>query len=146
MKCMCILLIQTYIYRHIFMYVGMCAYLLISFSLSIYIIICTHKDYIYIYIYTGWNDKIVALEKIRFPFKENHFFFFFLVADHLLVGHLCTNSKRDRSLLSRLKVTQYSTSEIGDAPLYNSSSLPIQVMTTGPLTAPSKCKSGRFNA
>ena len=32
--------------------------------------------------------------------------------------------------------------EIGDAPLYNSCSLPIQVMTTGPLPAPSKCKSG----
>ena len=28
---------------------------------------------------------------------------------------------------------------------YNSCSLPIQVMTTGPLPAPSKCKSGRFN-
>ena len=39
-----------------------------------------------------------------------------------------------------------STSEIGDAPLYNSCALPIQVMTTGPLPAPSKCKSGRFNA
>ena len=32
--------------------------------------------------------------------------------------------------------------EIGDTPLYNSCSLPIQVMTTGPLPAPSKCKSG----
>ena len=38
-----------------------------------------------------------------------------------------------------LKVTQC---EIGDAPQYNSCSLPIQVMTTGPLPAPSKCKSG----
>ena len=38
------------------------------------------------------------------------------------------------------------TSEIGDAPLYNSCSLPIQVMTTGPLPAPSKCKSRQFNA
>ena len=73
------------------------------------------------------------------------FFFFFLVADHLLVGQLCTNPKSDRSLLSCLKVTQCSTSEIGDVPLYNSCSLPIQVMTTGPLPAPSKCKSGRFN-
>ena len=36
-------------------------------------------------------------------------------------------------------------SEIGDAPPYNSCSLPIQVMTTRPLPAPSKCKSGRFN-
>ena len=41
-----------------------------------------------------------------------------------------------------LKVTQSSTSEIGDAPLYNPCSLPIQVMKTGPLPAPSKCKSG----
>ena len=66
-------------------------------------------------------------------------FLFFFVADHLLVGQLCTNYKSDRSLLSCLKVT---TSEIGDAPLYNSCSLPIQVMTTGPLPAPSKSKSG----
>ena len=58
---------------------------------------------------------------------------------------LCTNPKSDRSLLSCLKVIQCSTSKIGDAPLYNSCSLSIQVMTTGPLPAPSKCKSGRFN-
>ena len=77
---------------------------------------------------------------IPFPFNENRFSFF--VADHLLVGQLCTNPKSDRSLLSCLKVTQCSTSEIGDAPLYNSCSLPIQVMTTGPLPAPSKCKTG----
>ena len=38
-------------------------------------------------------------------------------------------------------MTQCSTSEIGDAPPYNSCPLPIQVMTTGPLPAPSKCKS-----
>ena len=82
---------------------------------------------------------------IPFPFNENHFSFF-VVADHLLVGQLCTNPKSDRSLLSCLKVTQCSTSEIGDAPLYNSCSLPIQVMTTGPLPAPPKCKSRRFNA
>ena len=80
---------------------------------------------------------------IPFPFNKNRFSFF--VADHLLVGQLCANPKSDRSLLSCLKVTQCSTSEIGDAPLYNSCSLPIQVMTTGPLPAPSKCKSGRFN-
>ena len=79
-----------------------------------------------------------------FPLNENWFSFF--VADHLLVGLLCTNPKSDSNLLSCLKVTQCSTSEIGDAPLYNSCSLPIQVMTTGPLPAPSKCKSGRFNA
>ena len=77
---------------------------------------------------------------IPFPFNENRFSFF--VADHLLVGQLCTNPKSDRSLLSCLKVTQCSTSEIGDVPQYNSSSLPIQVMTTGPLPAPSKWKSG----
>ena len=77
---------------------------------------------------------------IPFPFNENWFSFF--VADHLLVGQWCTNSKNDRSLLSCLKVAQCSTSEIGDAPLYNSCSLPIQVRTTGPLPAPSKCISG----
>ena len=77
---------------------------------------------------------------IPFPFNENRFSFF--VADHLLVGQLCTNPKSDKSLLSCLKVTQCSTSEIGDAPLYNLCSLPIQVMITGPLPAPSKCKSG----
>ena len=84
---------------------------------------------------------------IPFSFNENRFsFFFFFVADYLLVGQLCTNPKSDRSLLSCLKVTQCSTSEIGDAPLYNSCSLSIQVMTTGPLPAPSKFKSGRLNA
>ena len=36
---------------------------------------------IYIYTCTGWNDKIVALEKTTFPFNENRFSFF--VADHL---------------------------------------------------------------
>ena len=77
---------------------------------------------------------------IPFPFNEKQFSFF--VTDHLLVGHLCTNPKSDRSLLLCLKVTQCSTTEIGDALLYNSCSLPIQVMTTGPLPAPSKCKSG----
>ena len=79
---------------------------------------------------------------IPFPLNENRLSFF--VADHLLVGQLCTNPKSDKSLLSCLKVTQCSTSEIGDAPLYNASSLPIQVMTTGPLSIPSKSKSARF--
>ena len=81
---------------------------------------------------------------IPFPLNENWFSFF--IVDHLLVGQLCTNPKSDRSLLSCLKVTQYSTSEIGDVPLYNSRSLPIQVMTTGPLLASSKWISGWFNA
>ena len=79
---------------------------------------------------------------IPFPFNENRFSFF--VTDHLLVCQLCTNPKSD-SILSCLKVTQCSTSEIGDVLLYNSCSLPIQVMTIGPLPAPSKCKSGWFN-
>ena len=77
---------------------------------------------------------------ISFPFNENRFSFF--VADHLLVGQLCINSMSDRSPLSCLKVKQCSTSEIGDALLYNACSLPIQVMTTGPLPAPLKCKCG----
>ena len=72
---------------------------------------------------------------IPFPFNENRFSFF-------AVDHLCTNLKSDRSLLSCLKVIKCSTSEIGDAPLYNSCSLPIQVMTTRLLLAPSKSKSG----
>ena len=46
-----------------------------------------------------------------------------------------------QQFISNLKVTQCSTSKIGDAPLYSSCTLPIQVMTTGPLPAPSKCKS-----
>ena len=84
---------------------------------------------------------------IPFLFNENRFFFVFcfvcfFVTDHLLVGQLCTNSKSDRNLLSYLKVTQCSMSEIGDVPLYNSCSLTIKVMTTGPLPAPSQCKSG----
>ena len=66
----------------------------------------------------------------------------FFGVDHQLVGQLCTNSKSDRSLLSCLKVTQCSTSEIGDAPLYHSWSLLMAVMTTGPLPVPSTCKSG----
>ena len=74
--------------------------------------------------------------------KTGFLFFFFFVADHLPVGQLLTNPKSDRNLLSCLKVTQCSTTKIGDAPLYNSSPLLIQVMTTGPLLASSKCKSG----
>ena len=92
---------------------------------------------------TGWNDKIVALEKTTwFHFRLMKTGFFFVVVDHLLVGQLCRNPKSDRNLLSCMKVTQCSTSEIGDAPLYNSYSLPIQVKTTGPLPAPSKCNFG----
>ena len=77
---------------------------------------------------------------IPFPFNVNRFSF--VAGDHLRVGQLYSNRKSDRSLLSCSKETQCSTSEIGDASLYNSCSLPIQVMTTGPLPAHSKCKSG----
>ena len=42
---------------------------------------------------------------IPFSLNENRFSFF--VADHLLVGQLCTNPKSDRSLLSCLKVTMF---------------------------------------
>ena len=47
---------------------------------------------------------------IPFLFNENRFSFF--VADHLLVGQLCTNPKSNRSLLSCLKVTQCLTCEM----------------------------------
>ena len=63
---------------------------------------------------TGWNDKIVALEKttwFHFRLMKTGFLFFFFVADHLLVGQLCSKPKSDRSLLLCLKVTQCSTSE-----------------------------------
>ena len=76
---------------------------------------------------------------IPFPLNKHRFSFF--VADHRLLGQLCTIFKSDRSLLSCIKVTQCLTSEIGDAPLYHPCSLPTQVMTTGPLPAPSKCRS-----
>ena len=85
---------------------------------------------VWLFINTGWNDKIVALEKTSwFHFCLMKTGFLFFVADYLLVGQLCTNPKSDRSLLSCLKVTQCSTSEIGDAPLYNSCSLSIQLST-----------------
>ena len=80
---------------------------------------------------------------ILFPFNENRFSFFFLFFQ--TINYLASYVQIPRAienLLSCLKLTQCSTSEIGDAPLYNSCSLPIQVMTTGPLPAPLKCKSG----
>ncbi len=95
-----------------------------------------------VFIKGKWNHAVFSRATIL-SFYENRFSFF--VADHLLVDQLCTNPKSDRSLLSCLKVTQCSMSKIRDAPMNNSCSLPIQVMTTGPLLAPSKCKSGWFN-
>ena len=68
-----------------------------------------------IYGYIWWNDRIAALEKttwFHFRLMKTGFFFFFFCADHLLVGQLCRNPKSNRSLLSCLKVTQCSTSEI----------------------------------
>ena len=85
----------------------------------------------------GWNDKIVVLEKtIWFHFRLMKTDFLSL----LLTIYLLASCVQ----ISRAKVTQCSTSEIGDAPQYNACSLPIQVMTTGPLPAPSKWKSGRL--
>ena len=85
---------------------------------------------------TGWNDKIVALEKTTwFHFRLMKIGFLFLLQTSWPVVH---KFQSDRSLLSCLKLTQCSTSEIGDGPLYNPCFLPIQVMTTGPLPAPSK--------
>ena len=80
-------------------------------------------------------------DMIPFPFNEN--VFSSLVADHLLVGQLCTDPKNDRSLLSCLKVTQCSSSEIGDAPLTLSTDPSDDNKT---IDSNSKCKSGRFNA
>ena len=86
---------------------------------------------------------------IPFPFNENQFsfflFFFFFCCRPSTSWPGVYKSQSDRRILSCLKVTQCSMSEIGDALLYNSCPLPIQVMTTGPLLPPSKCKSGRFN-
>ena len=72
-------------------------------------VICSHMGPLYIETPCRKDDII------PFPFNEKLFSFF--VADHLLVCQLCTNPKSDRSFLSCLKVTQYSTREIGDAPL-----------------------------
>ena len=77
------------------------------------------------------------------PFNENRFSFF--VADHLLVSQLYTNPKSDRSLLSGLKVTQCSTSEIEMRRCTTHALYRSNLWTTGPLSAPSKCKSRRFN-
>ena len=89
-------------------------------------------NFFHIYTFLYWVERYNCRHRkddmIPFPFNEDRFSFF--VADHLVVGQLCTNPKSDRSLLSCLKVTQCSTSEIGDALQYNSCSLPIQVMTT----------------
>ena len=124
-------------------YLFICVYICIILSTFIFFKhFITHLSaYIYIYVCVCvcvCVCIIVALEKTTwFHFRLMKTFFFFFVA-----GQLCTNPKSDRSLLSCLKVTQCSTSEIGDASLYNTCSLTIQVMTTGPLPAPSKCKSG----
>ena len=154
---LCVYIQPVYTDQPLLTYTYLCIYL----NLSVYIhqILCfglflfsspvtVHEHILETFNHTGWDDKIVALEKmIWFHFRlMKTCFVFFVVADHLLVGQLCTNPKNDRRLLSYLKVTQCSTSEIGNAPLYNSGTLPIQVMRKGSLPAPSKCKSGRFNA
>ena len=88
------------------------------------------------YLIQGGTIKLSTKKRQHDSISFNENQFSFLVADHLLVGQLCTNPKSERRLLSCLKVTQCSTSEIGDAPLYNACSQPIQLMTTGPLPAP----------
>ena len=75
----------------------------------------------------------------HFRWMKTGFLFFFFVADHLLVGQLCTNPKSDRSLVSCLKVTQCSTSEIGD-PSYDNrtiatTTLKMQIRTVQRLWA-----------
>ena len=102
------------------------------------------RVYIYIYIYSG-TIKLSPLKRwqdsISVSWKPVSFF----VAEHLLVGQLCTNSKSDRSFYHVWKWhnAQRARSEI--ALLYKLCYLPIQVMTIEALPAPSKCKSGRFN-
>ena len=77
------------------------------------------------------------------PFRLMKTGFLFLLQT---IYELASCEQISRAIGKCLKVTQCLTSEIGDAPLHNSCSLPIQVMTTGPLPAPSKCKSRQFNA
>ena len=125
---------------YIYIYICVCLWVCVCIYIYIYVCLCIYM-YMCVYIQGGTIQCRRRKDNmIPFPFNENRFSFF--VADHLLVGQLCTNPTSDRSLLSCLKVRQCSTSEIGDAPLYNSCSLLIQVMTTRPLPAPSKCKSG----
>ena len=87
--------------------------------------------------YTGWNDKIIALEKTTwFHFRLMKTGFLFLLQTNYKLASCVQIPRATRAFY------HVSTSEIGDTPLYNSCALPIQVMTTEPLPAPSKCKSG----
>ena len=69
------------------------------------------------------------------PFNENQFSFL-LQTIYKLAS--CVQIPRVIGAFYHVWKWQCSTSKIGDAPLYNSCSLLIQVMTTGPLPAPSK--------
>ena len=76
-----------------------------------------------------------------FPFNENQFYFFF-IADHQLVGQLCTNPKID----SEPSIMSESDAMFNDrdrrcaaVQLMHSND---RVMTSGPLPAPSKCNFG----
>ena len=93
---------------------------------------CFIYIYIYIYIYTGWNDKIVALEKTWFHFRLMKTGFLFLLQTIYELAS-CVQIPRAIWAFYHVWKWQCSTSEIGDAPLYNSCSLPIQIMTTGRL-------------
>ena len=83
---------------------------------------------------------------IPFPFNENQFSFF--VADHLLVGQLCTNPKSDRSLyLSCLNSdTMFNEHDRWYPAVQTHALYQSKLCQQGPLPAPSKCKSGQLNA
>ena len=77
---------------------------------------------------------------ILFPFNENWSSFF--VADHLLVGQLCTNPRVIGALYYVWKGHNVQRVRLKMHRCTNSCPLPIQIMTRAPLLAPLKCKSG----
>ena len=71
---------------------------------------------------------------IPFPFNENRFSFF--VADHLLVGQLCTNPKSNRSFLLCLMQIWIATNN-RDVPKMMKTKFPATVMVFGVLSSES---------
>ena len=72
------------------------------------------------------------------------FLFFFFIADHLLVGQLCTNPKSDRSFLSCLKVTLFNERDrrcaavqfmLSTDPSYDNRTIKMQIRTVQRLRA-----------
>ena len=84
--------------------------------------------------YTGWNDKIIALEKTWCHTRLMETGFLFLL---LTIYYLASCVQIPRAIRAFYYIWEWHNVQ--------PCSLPIQVMTTGPLPAPSKCKSGRFN-